>query len=141
VLQELRELGFTPETIVLLPLVPLIEVAWAEGGVTDAERAAIEDVARQRGISEGSAAWQQLDGWLTARPSPAVLAGAGRLIAAMLDAGAVQTRDLSGEDLVRYCERIAAASGGIFGLTLRSVSPDERVILSRVAAQLTGRRG
>jgi hypothetical protein len=141
VLQELQALGFTPETVALLPIVPLVEVAWAEGGVTGAERAAIEDVARQRGISEGSAAWHHLAGWLTARPSQAVFAGAGRLIAAMLDAGAVPTRDLRGEDLVQYCERIAAASGGIFGLTLRSVSPEERVILSRVAAQLTGRRG
>lgn len=139
-LKELQELGFTPDTVALLPIVPLVEVAWAEGGVTDAERAAIEDVARQRGIAEGSAAWHQLDAWLATRPSPAVLGGAGRLITAMLDAGAIQTRDLSGEDLVHYCERIAAASGGIFGLALRSVSPEERVILSRVAAQLTGRR-
>ena len=36
--RELAELGFTPETVKLLPLMPVLEVAWAEGGVTDAER-------------------------------------------------------------------------------------------------------
>jgi len=37
-LQELHDLGFTPETVGLLPLVPIIQMAWAEGGVTKPER-------------------------------------------------------------------------------------------------------
>jgi len=36
---ELHDLGFTPDTVVLLPLVPVVETAWAEGGVSAAERA------------------------------------------------------------------------------------------------------
>src|SRR5688572_21881559 len=55
-LKELQELGFTPDTVVLLPLVPLVQVAWAEGGVSDAERKLILQLARSRGVSEGSAA-------------------------------------------------------------------------------------
>ena len=30
--RQLAELGFTPETVKLLPLVPALEMAWAEGG-------------------------------------------------------------------------------------------------------------
>jgi hypothetical protein len=30
-LEELEALGFTPETISVLPLVPVVEMAWAEG--------------------------------------------------------------------------------------------------------------
>ena len=37
-LQELQDLGFTIDTVVLLPLVPILQVAWAEGGITTAER-------------------------------------------------------------------------------------------------------
>ena len=37
-LRDLEELGFTPDTIALLPLVPVLQVAWAEGGVSPAER-------------------------------------------------------------------------------------------------------
>ena len=37
-LQDLQELGFEPDTLALLPLVPIIQVAWAEGGVSGADR-------------------------------------------------------------------------------------------------------
>src|SRR5919109_3881288 len=54
-LAELEALGFTPDTVELLPLVPLVQVAWAESGVTPAERNLIVKLARARGIAEGSA--------------------------------------------------------------------------------------
>ena len=68
-LEELQQLGFTPQTIALLPLIPVLQVAWAEGGVSAAERRAICDLARSRGITAGSAADQQLTAWLDTRPS------------------------------------------------------------------------
>jgi hypothetical protein len=55
-LQELEALGFTPDTASLLPLVPIVQVAWAEGGVSDDERKLIVQFARGRNIPEGSAA-------------------------------------------------------------------------------------
>src|SRR5688572_670940 len=33
-LKELQDLGFTPETVILLPLVPVLEMAWAENEIT-----------------------------------------------------------------------------------------------------------
>ena len=54
--EALQARGFTPETISLLPLVPLIQVAWAEGAITDDERSMIVQLARARAIAEGSAA-------------------------------------------------------------------------------------
>ena len=33
-LKELQDVGFTPETVGLLPLVPALEIAWAEGEIT-----------------------------------------------------------------------------------------------------------
>src|SRR5688572_15264531 len=64
-LDELRSLGFTPDTVVLLPLVPILEVAWAESGITGAERELIVKLARQRGVEENSAADAQLHQWMT----------------------------------------------------------------------------
>src|SRR3712207_6458364 len=55
-LRDLQELGFTPDTVSLLPLMPLLQVAWAEGGVSAAERTLIVQFARQRGVLAGSAA-------------------------------------------------------------------------------------
>src|SRR5262245_46382594 len=83
-LAELLELGFTADTIVLLPLVPVIELAWAEGGIKPSERQLLVSLARRRGVGEGSTADRQLDEWMDTRPAPEVFANAGRLIAALL---------------------------------------------------------
>jgi hypothetical protein len=131
---ELQALGFTVETVVLLPLVPLVQVAWAEGGVSDAERQLIVQLARSRGIEPGSAADRLLSNWLASRPAEQVFASAGRLIRAMLDSPGAAATGLSGDDLVAYCERIAAASGGILGIN--RVSGEERALLGSIASQL-----
>ena len=140
VLQELHDLGFGPETIVLLPLIPVLEVAWSEGGITPAERQMIVKLARSRGVAEGSAADVQLEQWMAARPAPVVFDSAGRLIAALLATGSQQaTGGLTANDLVAYCEKIASASGGILGMG--KISSEERALLSRIADDLKGRLG
>ena len=65
-LEDLEALGFTPDTIVL-PLVPIVEMAWAEGGITrqsahsSSSSPATED-------AEGSAAnGSSRSGWLDSR--------------------------------------------------------------------------
>lgn len=138
-LRELQALGFTPDTVALLPLVPVVQVAWAEGGVTTGERSALTKLARARGIAENSAADIQLQEWLSYRPSDAVFASATRLIRAMLEGQGPEVAGLTADDLVKYCENIASASGGIFGFINR-VSPDERELLSSIADELKGRK-
>jgi hypothetical protein len=133
-LHELQSLGFTPETVSLLPLVPLVQVAWAEGGVSAAERDLIVKLARARGVTEGSAADRQLSGWLATRPAPEIFTSAARLISALLAVPAAASSGLGADDLVRYCESIAAASGGMFGIG--RISGDERALLSSIAADL-----
>lgn len=138
ILQELLDLGFTPDTISLLPLVPILQTAWAEGGITAAERGLIVRFARSRGIAEGSAADAQLTAWMADRPSDAVFARAGRLIRALLDSGSGAASGLNADDLVAYCESIASASGGVFGIG--RISSEERTLLAGIAEDLKGRR-
>ena len=135
-IKELEELGFTPETVALLPLMPLVQMAWAEGGVSDAERKLIVQLARARGMAEGSVADRQLSIWLSSRPGNDVFTRASRLIRAMLDKP-VTDHGLSADDLVKYAENIAAASGGIFGIN--RISAEERTLLNNIARELKGR--
>jgi len=137
-LQELQEMGFTPQTVVLLPLVPVLETAWAEGGVTAAERALVVKLARSRGIDEGSPADAQLQAWLDERPDSTVFARAGRLIAAMQVSGPGTTLDMTADELVAQCEQIATISGGFLGMG--RVSPDEKALLARIASELKARK-
>jgi hypothetical protein len=136
-LQQLEALGFTPDTVVLLPLVPAVQMAWAEGGVSAAERDLLVQLARRRGVEAGSAADRTLAQWLAARPDQEVFAHAGRLIRAMLAApGAL---DLTADELVGHSEAIAAASGGLLGRN--RISAEERRLLTALADELRARSG
>ena len=137
-LQELQALGFTPDTVILLPLVPVVQMAWVDGSVAPAERALIVELARSRGVAEGSAADRLLSEWLTGQPGPPVLESAMRLIRGMLAAQPSDHPALTADDLVRYSESIAEASGGIFGI--HRVSAEERALLATIAAALKGRQ-
>src|SRR5262245_25426832 len=140
-LADLEEIGLTADTVALLPLVPAVELAWAEDGITPAERHAVLSLARSRGIAEGSASDRLLNSWMASRPTPEQFAKARRLMSALLDAGAPVVKDLTAEQLIAYCEQIARASGGLFGLTLRAISPEERSVLTRLAGDLKSGRG
>jgi hypothetical protein len=139
-LAELQELGFTADTVSLLPLVPVLELAWAEGGITPAERQLLVSLARTRGIAEDSAADRQLAVWMTTRPGPEVFGKAARLISALLDSGAPAVKGLTADQLVKYAEQIASASGGLLGLPIRAVSMEERNLLTRIAGDLKTRQ-
>jgi hypothetical protein len=139
-LAELQELGFNANTVSLLPLVPVLELAWAEGGITAAERQLLVSLARNRGIAEGSAADGQLTAWMATRPAPEVFAKAGRLISALLASGSGVAQGLTADQLVAYCEQIASASGGLLGLPIRAISLEERNLLSRIAGDLKTRQ-
>lgn len=136
-LAELQALGFTPDTIALLPLVPVLQVAWAEGGVSAAERTMILNLARSRGIENGSPADQQLTDWLDRQPAEETFRKAQRLISAMLEQPGGSDIKVNADDLMNYCEQIAAASGGIFGIG--KVSAEERVTLEQIASHLKKR--
>ena len=135
-IRELAELGFTPETVRLLPLIPVLEMAWAEGDVTAPERKMLVDLARARGIVEGTAGDRQLAEWLDRRPDESVFRRAGRLINALFASGG--RFDVTPNDLLKYCEAIAEASGGLFGI--RRVSGDERATLERIANEIKSKQ-
>jgi hypothetical protein len=136
-IDDLKELGFTPETVKVLPLMPIVQLAWAEGGVSSAERTLLVSLARNRGIAEGSPGDQLLSDWMTRAPSPATFTNAMRLIRAMLDAAPAGGDAITADDIMRYCELIAEASGGIFGIG--RVSSEERATLAQIADELKKR--
>ncbi len=136
-LQELEDLGFTPETIALLPFVPILQVAWARRGVSATERRTVVALARARGIADGSAADHQLKTWLDQRPSSEIFHKAMRLIAAMVEHPEESHDHLTADQLLKYCEQIAHASGGLFGIG--SVSAEEQEAMQEIAAELKKR--
>src|SRR5262245_7461902 len=73
IVEKLLGLGIRPEILSALALVPLAEVAWADGSLDDKERTAILDRAEQTGIAPGSPNHALLESWLERRPPSELL--------------------------------------------------------------------
>jgi PAS domain-containing protein len=133
------ELGITRDTGAAVLLAPLVQVAWAEGQVTEAERNMVLSLAASRGIAPGSPAYAQLEAWLKKRPSDELFATA---LEAMKDGLAVLTeaeRDERIKYIAEAAHKVAEASGGglfkLLGLAT-GVSHNETAVLDAIIRQL-----
>jgi hypothetical protein len=139
IVRDLQALGYTPETVSLLHILPLVQIAWADGGVSDRQRTLIIEAARARGIKAGTLADAQLAEWLTARPPERLFDRTLRAIRAILESRPAAAREASRRDLLSYSTAIAQASGGVLGF--RAVSPEERALLARISSELESAQG
>jgi hypothetical protein len=135
VLEALQGLGFTADTVLLLYIVPLVEVAWAEGGVADRERDLIFKFAQSRGVEPGGAAHQKLSQWLEEKPSERFFENALHAIRVVLELLPAEQREASRRDLIAYCSHIAAVvSGGILGPG--QITDEERMLIAHIATEI-----
>jgi hypothetical protein len=138
VLQTLQELGYRRETIGLLHLVPLAQIAWASGSVTSQERKLVLQLSEWRGVEKGSPAWEQLNKWLDERPTDEFFLTTLRIIRHILDSDTGKPSVASRTDLISFCIRIARASGGFLGIS-GNISEEEQATLDQIADELTRR--
>jgi tellurite resistance protein len=142
-LRRVRELGLTQETGAAILLAPLIQVAWAEGEVSEAEHDVVLELAASRGIEPGTPAHGKLLEWLRERPSNTVFETAMEVMKVGFSVLPPAERDESIQGLVDACRRVATASGG--GLTRLigigdGVSRDESEVLDAITTKLRGTR-
>ncbi|MEK6299855.1 MAG: hypothetical protein AABO41_03965 [Acidobacteriota bacterium] len=135
VLGHLQELGFTRDTVLLLYIVPLVAVAWADGAIASRERDQIFEVARLRGIESGSTAYDQLAAWLNKPPPEEFFREALRIISILLRSLPPEEQEAGKRDLVSYSTLVASASGGILGVGSK-ISSAERAVIESIAAEL-----
>lgn len=131
---RLKELGLDAGHAHLLVVVPLVEVAWADGEVQSAERALIVEVAERFGLLDETCR-EILDGWLSKRPSGFYLKHARAILREL--ARKARTPDgLEPENVVAWCHAVANAAGGLFGTSFRAVDAREAEAIERIAKQL-----
>ena len=123
IVRRLLALGYTDETVILIRLIPLIAVAWADGSVSENERDAIRAEAQAQGIQAGTSAERQLTEWLTTAPPEPLQDASVQILAASANG------DLAG--VLTACRKVASASGGFFGFG--AISRREQDVLDRLA--------
>jgi hypothetical protein len=130
VLDHLVDLDLSPEAIVAFSLVPLVEVAWADGQIQRKERDAILRAAEERGIAPDSVNHELLENWLRARPDPRLLEAWRHYTTGLLNELDSAERSLMRERLLGNARRIAESAGGFLGLG--SISEAEKAMLGEL---------
>jgi hypothetical protein len=115
-LRDLTEAGIRPETFASLALLPLCEIAWADGDVSSKERTAILAAATQHGIESGSPARALLEHWLACRPELKMMDAWKEYIASLSSRLPPEKAEKLSEEILGRARAIAATSGGILGL-------------------------
>ena len=130
VLDKLVELDLRANTIAALSLVPLIDVAWADGEIQDNERTAILQGAHGKGLEQGTDGYELLQTWLRSRPDPALFDAWEAYIKALASQLNDEQNRLLKNQIVGFAKMVAAAAGGFLGIG--KVSAAEEKSLARI---------
>jgi hypothetical protein len=136
-LDELVAFGINADTLTALSVVPLAEVAWADGAVEDAEKQAILAAAREAGLEEAGAGHKLLESCLSERPHLGLRKMWEQYITSICTALPAEERDALEAELLRQARSVAEAAGGFMGLGSK-VSRKEEALLAEIAAAFKG---
>jgi hypothetical protein len=133
VLDKLVSLDVRPETLASLAMVPLVEIAWADGSIQVEEREAILKAAAKNGFTRDSIDFALIESWLARRPPESLLEAWTHYIQGLctnLNKGQIAGLRT---DLVGHARDIAKASGGFLGLGSK-ISKSEQAMIDRLKA-------
>jgi hypothetical protein len=129
-LDHLLGLGLDPDAVLALRLVPLVEVAWADGHLDARERQAVLSALEHEGIAPGSTPHVLIQGWLDEPPPPAMLEAWTTYTTALSARLTEPERAALRAAVLGRARAVAEAAGGFLGLG--KVSAAEQEVLRRL---------
>jgi hypothetical protein len=115
-LDELVGLGLDADSMAALGLVPLLQVAWADGKVQQRERDALLEAAKQSGVAPGSTAHELLVGWLVREPDPQLFQAWKDYVRALRGSVSEDSMRALQKEVLARAKAVARAAGGILGV-------------------------
>lgn len=130
------QLGYAPERLPLLFLVPFVQIAWAEGAVQANEQRAILRFARNFNLA-GTSAYERLLTWFDERPEDEFFDCSIKDLRSLLESIPAKQAARLRSMLQFGCVEVAHASGGIGFLRGGSnIHRSEREHLSKIGERL-----
>ena len=130
VLDQLIEVGATPESLVAVSIIPVVEVAWADGKLDQKEAAAIREIAHGEGIDQGSSGRQLLECWLNESPDSALYDAWYAYVSSIREILPSDKLNELRDSIVSHAQHVAKASGAKLGLN--AISASEKSVLKRI---------
>ncbi|MBL8857609.1 MAG: hypothetical protein JNL28_03770 [Planctomycetes bacterium] len=138
VLDKLMDLKIDGNVAAALPVLPFVEVAWADGKIDAKEREVLLAHARKSGFAPGSKENALLEMWLDSRPAAHFFEAWATLVRGLcekLNATEIATLRTT---LIDRARAVASASGGVLGIG--KVSAAETTMLAKFERVFDQRR-
>lgn len=131
VLQKLVDLDIRPEILATLALVPLVEVAWADGSIDEEEQKAVLEAAEESFISKESPDFDLLRQWLTHKPGVKLFEAWEHYIKGLCRELTKHQKNALKKDLIGHARQVVQSAGGILGFG-KKISKAEQKILDKL---------
>ncbi len=130
ILARFIDLDIEPAVLASLAVIPLVEVAWADGEVHADERVAIHEAAAALDKGRRKIDTALLDSWLTHRPPKKLLDAWMHYVVGLCQSLTPEQRDDLQASLLGRAAKVAEAAGGFLGLG--KISADEKIVLEKM---------
>jgi hypothetical protein len=134
VLKLLADLEVSSSVVAALALVPLVEVAWADGELAPEERLSVLRASEAQGIRAGTRAHALLASWMEHPPTKTLFQAWEAYIEAVFEPMVPEEREQLSADLVGRAREVALAAGHRGGPG--SISAEEEKVLERLEEAL-----
>ena len=131
-LERLVSMEINLQTLTALSVIPLVEVAWADGRMEKNERDAVLQAADEAGIPKDGPGYKLLNNWLANKPDMKLLACWKDYIAALADTMNADCYAQVRDNLMERARNVATSAGGILGIG--SISGPEQKKLDELEA-------
>ena len=132
VLEALAAMNIGPTAATVLSMLPLVEVAWADGKVDDKERKVVLEQAANLGVKADSEAGLYLTHWLDAKPSVQTRELWHAYVTELVKVMQPNAKELLKNEVLGRARLVAEASGGFLGYGF-TVSSAEKSVLDALA--------
>ena len=137
VLRRLAGLGIRADTLAALTLIPLIEVAWADGKMDAKEREAVLSGAESTGIERENPSYGLLKIWIEDQPAPDLVDAWREFIGTLCRELGNEQRAHLEQNILGRARQVAEAAGGFLGLGPK-VSKQESAVLESLSRAFKG---
>ena len=132
VLERLIALEIRPETLATLFVIPLVEVAWADGDLHDKERDELVKFAENAGLRNKNIDPKVVGAWLKKKPDPALMEAWVHYMRELCAQLSADERLALKEEVLADARAVAQAAGGFLGFG--KLSAEERQVLDQMEA-------
>jgi len=127
VLDQLIEHDIHAETLAAFSIVPIVEVAWADGSIQPEEHKILLRAVEDAGIPKEGVAYRLMEQWLTRRPEPKLMQLWRDYTRALMAELTPEAGERIKATVLAHARAVADAAGGFLGIN-RVSRPEEKIL-------------